>query len=88
MTTLRLACNYLGYDLRKEILDFNRSNSGVRIEVTDYSQYNTEEDYTAGLTKLNTEIISGNVPDLFIADELPIEQYGAKGLSPTTSTSS
>ena len=79
VTTLRLACNYLGYDLRKEILDFNRSNSGVRIEVTDYSQYNTEEDYTAGLTKLNTEIISGNVPDLFIADELPIEQYGAKG---------
>lgn len=28
VTTLRLACNYLGYDLRKEILDFNRSNSG------------------------------------------------------------
>ena len=78
--TLRLACNYLSQDLRRRVLDFNRSNSGVRIEVVDYSQYATEDDYSAGVTKLNTEIISGNVPDLFVADELPIEQYGAKGL--------
>lgn len=78
VTTLRLACLNLNYDLRKMVLDFNRSNSGVRIEVADYSQYNTEEDYSAGVTKLNAEIISGNVPDIFVADELPIEQYGAK----------
>ena len=32
------------------------------------------------MTRLNTEIIRGNVPDLFVADELPIEQYGSKGL--------
>ena len=78
--TLRLACNYLSQDLRRQVLDFNRANTGVRIEVIDYSQYATEDDYSAGITKLNTEIISGNVPDLFVADELPIEQYGAKGL--------
>ena len=78
--TLRLACNYLSQELRRQLLDFNRANTGVRIEVIDYSQYATEDDYSAGITKLNTEIISGNVPDLFVADELPIEQYGAKGL--------
>lgn len=78
--TLRLACNYLSQELRRQVLDFNRANTGVRIEVIDYSQYATEDDYSAGITKLNTEIISGNVPDLFVADELPIEQYGAKGL--------
>ena len=78
--TLRLACNYISQDLRRQVLDFNRANSGVRIEVVDYSQYATEDDYSAGVTKLNTEIISGNVPDLFVADQLPIEQYGAKGL--------
>ena len=32
------------------------------------------------MTKLNTEIISGNVPDIFVSDQLPIEQYAAKGL--------
>ena len=41
----------------------------------DYSQFNTEDDYSAGVTKLNTEIISGNVPDIFVSDQLPIEQY-------------
>lgn len=78
--TLRLACNYLSQDLRRRVLDFNRSNSGVRIEVVDYSQYATEDDYSAGVTKLNTEIISGNVPDLFVTTDLPMGQYAAKGL--------
>ncbi len=80
VTTLRLACNYLSQELREQILKFNRANKDVRIQVEDYSQYATEEDYSAGTTKLNTEIISGNVPDLFISDELPIAQYAAKGL--------
>ena len=33
-----------------------------------------------GLTKLNTEIISGTVPDLLLLDGLPAQQYMAKGL--------
>lgn len=80
VTTLRLACNYISQDLRTQVLNFNRANKDVRIEVVDYSQFNTEDDYSAGVTKLNTEIISGNVPDIFVSDQLPIEQYGAKGL--------
>lgn len=80
VTTLRLACNYISKDLRTQVLNFNRANKDVRIEVVDYSQFNTEDDYSAGVTKLNTEIISGNVPDIFVSDQLPIEQYGAKGL--------
>lgn len=79
-TILRLACSYLEPELRRAILKFNRLNRGVRIEVKDYSQYATQDDYSAGVTKLNTEIISGNVPDLFVADNLPIERYAAKGL--------
>ena len=79
-TVLRLACFYLSEEIRRAVLDFNRSNSGVRIEVADYAQYVTEDDYSAGLTKLNVEILSGNVPDLFASDGLPIAQYGARGL--------
>lgn len=80
VVTLRLACNYLSPSLSRAIRDFNSSSTGSRIEVTDYSQYNTPEDYSAGETKLNTEIAGGNVPDIFDADGLPTARYAAKGL--------
>lgn len=79
-TTLTLACVYLGYDIKNQILDFNRKSSDYRIEVRDYSEFNTEDDYSAGYTKLITEIGSGAVPDIMVTDGLPIETFGAKGL--------
>lgn len=78
--TLTLACVYFDYGLRNQVLKYNRNTTGYRIEVVDYSEYNTTEDYNAGLTKLNTEIIAGNVPDIIYTANLPISQYEAKGL--------
>ena len=80
IVTLRLACNWLSPNLSKAVLNFTSSSTTARIEVTDYSQYNNDKDFTAGVTKLNTEIISGNVPDLFVTTDLPMGQYAAKGL--------
>lgn len=78
---LTLACMDLDWDLRTEIIKFNKSQDQVRIVVKDYSQYATEEDYNAGLQKLNTEILSGVVPDLFAVDSnLPLASYGSKGI--------
>jgi len=48
------------------ISEFNMKNIEYKMEVTDYSQYATEEDPYGGITKLNYEIISGKVPDLFL----------------------
>ena len=56
--TLTLACMYLDWNLKSEIVDFNRSQDKVRIQVVDYSQYNTDDNYDAGLQKLGTEILS------------------------------
>ena len=80
-TELTLACLYLDYNLRSQIVRFNKTNPDYRIVVKDYSEYATDDDSNAGLTKLNTEIISGNVPDI-IANEtgLPLAQYASKGL--------
>lgn len=78
--TITLATTNLDYEIREEILKFNRSNSEYRIEVKDYSIYETAEDYNAGVTKLNTEIVSGNVPDIIAINSLPYKQYAAKGL--------
>ena len=79
-TILTYGCMYLDYDVRNAILEFNRSNTEYRIEVIDYSEYNTDEDYNAGLTRLNTEIGAGNVPDILATTNLPIRQYGAKDI--------
>lgn len=79
-TTLTLACVYLGYNIKDQILDFNRKSSDYRIEVRDYSEFNTQDDYSAGYTKLITEIGSGAVPDILVTDGMPIDTFGAKGL--------
>ncbi|MBO6040900.1 MAG: extracellular solute-binding protein, partial [Oscillospiraceae bacterium] len=78
--TLTLAVMYLEYDMSDLIIDFNRHNDRVRIEVRDYSGYNTETDFSAGLTKLNTEIMSGRMPDLLSLNALPFSQLAGKGL--------
>ncbi|MBR2894340.1 MAG: hypothetical protein IKC03_01605 [Oscillospiraceae bacterium] len=79
-TTLTYATMYLNYDVRERIIDFNKSQNKYRIEIRDYSEFNTAEDYNAGLTKLNTEIIAGQVPDILDTNGLPAHQYGGKGL--------
>lgn len=79
-TTLTFATMYLDYNIRSLIIKFNKENPDYRIDIVDYSEYNTDEDYEAGATKLNTEIISGNVPDIINIDQLPYQQYAAKGL--------
>ncbi|MBR1659445.1 MAG: extracellular solute-binding protein, partial [Oscillospiraceae bacterium] len=77
--TLTLATQSLGYDVRSRIIDFNKSSADCRIEVLDYSEYNTGDDYTAGLTKLRTEILSGNMPDILDLGGLQGGQLANKG---------
>ena len=80
-TTLTYACMGLGYDVRNKIIEFNKTSDLYQIEVQDYAEYNTGEDNTAGLTKLNTEILAGRVPDILDANSnMPISQYSSKGL--------
>ena len=79
-TVLTLATQSLDYNIRSQIVKFNRTSPDYRIEVLDYSEYNTEADSTAGVTKLNTEILAGNVPDILDLAGLNADQLGARGL--------
>ena len=63
---LTLACNYLDWNVRKYVVEFNKTNPNYRVRIVDYSQYNTDEDYTIGVTKLNTDIVSGKMPDILL----------------------
>ncbi len=78
-----LAGEYIDYDMKKRVIEFNRESEDYRIVIKEYNLYNTYEDYNAGNTKLNNDIISGNMPDILVNNEyasLPIENYIAKGL--------
>ncbi len=78
--TITLATQWLAQEVSREVLNFNRKNDKVHIDIVDYSQYNTEEDYTAGLTKLQTEMIAGNMPDIVDLSGMAVNRLDARGL--------
>ncbi|MGI5976709.1 MAG: ABC transporter substrate-binding protein [Candidatus Limivicinus sp.] len=78
--SISLATQYLSWSIKDKIIDFNRKNDSCHIDIKDYSEFNTEEDYNAGSTKLLTEIMAGNVPDIIDLNGMPYQQLAAKGL--------
>lgn len=77
---LTYATLYLDYEDRVRIIRFNKHNREYRIHIRDYSELNTQEDPQAGLNRLNTEMMSGNIPDILDLENLPIRTYISKGL--------
>lgn len=78
------------YDVRTQVLLFNRQSDEYRIRIKEYSPddyYTPGEDYdynelmAQAVNELNNEIIAGNMPDLlYVNANIPIENYIAKGL--------
>lgn len=78
---LVLGGNYIDSEIKKRVIEYNKSSNTHRIVLRDYSQYITD-DYSAGYTQMNNDIISGNMPDILILDAggLSLENYISKGL--------
>lgn len=80
-TGIVLGCIYLDHDIKNKVIEFNKENDQYRIIIKDYASYDTAEDWNAGLTKLNNDILSGNTPDILILnDNMPVESYVSKGV--------
>lgn len=79
---LVLGGNYISGDLRKRVVDYNKSSNTHRIVLKDYNQYSTYDDYKAAYTQMNNDIISGNMPDILVVDSynMSLENYISKGL--------
>ena len=78
--SITLAAIYLDYDVQDMIVKFNRSNDQYRIEVKDYSEYNNDQDgWDAGQTKLNTEILSGNLPRYLLPERAQLPPARLQG---------
>lgn len=74
-----LASLGVNWDLRQRVVEYNRNSQEYKITIKDYSEYATYEDYDNSVTVLNNDIISGNIPDILVAnDRLPMSKYIAK----------
>lgn len=71
---------YLDYYVRKQIIEFNRTNQEYRVEVKEYVTENSMEGYGSGLEQMNTDIISGKGPDIIELSGGNMRMYAAKGI--------
>ena len=65
------------YDnLYSQIAEFNRESSEYEVQLTEYCK-----EFEESMTRLNTDITTGNPPDILILDgALPLKSYNDKGL--------
>lgn len=78
---ITLAGMYIDSQMKGRIVEFNKTSDTYRIQLKEYHMYWTEEDYMAGYTRLNNDIISGQMPDILLVDSnMPMDSYIAKGL--------
>ena len=78
--TLTLGGMYIGTDIKKNIILFNRGSENYRIIVKDYSNNTEDGDYNAMLDAINNDIIAGTMPDIMLLNtSMDISNYFAKG---------
>ncbi|MDD6071271.1 MAG: hypothetical protein PUC12_10750 [Clostridiales bacterium] len=72
--SITMAMMWVDDEIKKAAMEFNKNNDKYQIEIKDYSN---EEDPE---TKMNADIIAGNIADIICLSNLPAEQYVAKGI--------
>ncbi|MDR0906273.1 MAG: extracellular solute-binding protein, partial [Oscillospiraceae bacterium] len=78
---ITLGTLYRDQAIASQVMRFNKASTTARIMITDYSQYNTNEDYTAGMTRLDTDILAGRAPDILsLTNGIQASKYSAKGV--------
>ena len=74
-TDLGSGADYVSY-LENAARAYCQANEGVEIEVIDYGAVRDAD----ALLRLNSELASGNGPDLLLLDGMPYERYARQGL--------
>ncbi len=76
--TVTLGCVAITSQLLKMVNQFNQNSTTHRVVVKEYME--PGDTWDAGMEKLIVDLTAGNVPDLLRAFEIPVQQYGARGL--------
>lgn len=67
---------YLSSNVRSAIINFNKTHDKYRIQPKEY----ISDDYEAGVAQLNSDIVSGNAPDIIDLSNGSVNQYIEKGI--------
>lgn len=67
---------YLDYNIREQIIKFNKSSDKYRIKFKAYA----DDDYEAGLTQFHADLTSANCPDIIDLSQLDYSMYVNKGV--------
>lgn len=72
--TITVGAMYVDDNIKRAAIAFNKKSNKYQVEFKDYSN---EEDPQ---TKMNADIIAGNVPDIICLSSLSVDQYAEKGI--------
>lgn len=78
-SVLLLAGCYISDDVMQRVVEFNRSSAQYRIMVQNVEEYDSEEEFAAGIAEMTNGIFSGKMPDILVTEGLPVETYAARG---------
>ncbi|PXV86723.1 carbohydrate ABC transporter substrate-binding protein (CUT1 family) [Lachnotalea glycerini] len=67
---------YMSSRVRSEIINFNKTNEKYRIQPKEYGS----DDYEAGMAQMNSDIVSGNSPDIIDLSSGSTNLYIEKGV--------
>ena len=65
-------------DIEKAVIDFNRSNSDIMVNVKTY--YQEDEDFDQCIEKLKLDMVTGNAPDIMEVSMIDYEMLADKGI--------
>lgn len=71
---------YLDYLVAKQVMEFNKKNDKYKIKLVDYSLYNSEDDWSAGEKRLNSDLATGQGPDIISMESYKILNLMSKGV--------
>lgn len=77
---LTIGMVYSNYDIKRQLIKFNRESSQYKLNLIDYSTIYSA-DRGEMIKQINKEISTGSMPDILVVDTtFPIEKYISKGL--------
>ncbi len=80
-TIITMGMVYADYEVRTQVIEFNKASDEYRIRMIEYYEYNNESDWDAGLKMFNNDILTSNAPDIIVLNpEMPINSYMDKGV--------
>ncbi|MCL2827212.1 MAG: extracellular solute-binding protein [Oscillospiraceae bacterium] len=83
VTTLTFGALSVDFDIKGEIIEFNKRNPNYRIRIREYMDWQTgdfEMAFEAALQRFNTDLLTGNAPDILqFSTELPFDTYARRG---------